>query len=81
MDMQSKAMIDGSNGDMYIVVGQHKDTGKYHGMLYVNHPTPSGSDRYMLVLSDTRGWDDEETAKAEFREALADSDIKDVKDG
>jgi len=67
VDIITKSMIDAAGNDIVISVGKHTDTGKFHGMMYVNHPTPSGSARYLLVLSDNRGWDDIETAEVEFK--------------
>lgn len=54
----------------YVGAGQHRETGKWHGLYYVNHPTPSGCDRYLLKISDNRGWDDSETAIRELEKSL-----------
>ena len=75
MNLQTQAMINGAGHDMEVCVGKHKDTGEFHGMLYVNHPTPSGCDRYMLVLSDNRGWPTEEEAEEEFKKILRKDNI------
>lgn len=40
----------------YMTIGQHEQTGLYHGMVYRNHPTPSGLDRWLLSLSTTEGF-------------------------
>ena len=71
MDLQTQAMLK----QAVISVGQHKDTGKFHGLLYGNHPPPSGRIRYLLLLSDKRGWDDKEIAEREFRKSLKESNI------
>ena len=63
---QTEAMIEMAGDQKGIVVMQHRDTKKYHGALEVNHPTPSGCDRWMIVQSDNRGWDDPETARMQF---------------
>jgi hypothetical protein len=44
--------------------------GKWNAYESVNHPTPSGCDRWLITYSDNRGWDDEETAKKEFEYLL-----------
>jgi len=75
IDLQTQAMLNMADDDVIVSVGQHKDTLKWHGLLYGNHPTPSGSPRYMLLLSDNRGWDDKETAEQEFRKSLKKSNI------
>lgn len=56
--------------DQYVTAGQHKETKQWHGVLMVNHPTPSGCARFMMSYSDQRGWPDEATAKKEFEKAL-----------
>lgn len=69
--MQTRAMIAAAGENMCATVARHKETGKFHGVLYVNHPTPSGSDRWMPALSDKRGWDDEKAAAEAFDALLA----------
>lgn len=64
----SGSALDGP--DYEICAGQHKETGKWHGLLYRNCPTPSGCDRWLLKIEDNRGWPDAETAKAELRKSL-----------
>jgi len=71
--LQTAAMIEQAEEDRHI--GIHKEDGKYYGGLYVNHPTPSGSVRYLLTLSDKRRFDDEKKAEDAFRKALAQIDI------
>lgn len=52
-------------------VSAYKDDAGWHGIEYVNHPTPSGSPRYLPTYSDNRAWPDEGTAIAEFKKVLA----------
>lgn len=40
----------------HLAVGQHVDTGLWHGMYYRNRPTPSGCDRFTLEASTTEGY-------------------------
>ena len=70
MSIQTDSMIASAGDNKEIVALQHKDTGEWHGVLMVNHPTPSGCERWMLAYSDKRGWPDAETAKSKFRELL-----------
>lgn len=46
----------------YVVTARHKDTGLWHALLFVNHPTPSGLDRPILKLSTTKGCETEQGA-------------------
>lgn len=48
--------------DRYIAIGKHEDTGLFHGLLYVNKPTPSGMYRPILALSTTEGRTTEQEA-------------------
>jgi hypothetical protein len=50
----------------YITAGQHRETFKYHGILWVNHPTPSGAARWTIAVSDHRGYDTRELAVERF---------------
>lgn len=50
----------------HLAVGQHKATGLYHGLYYRNHPTPSGSDRYILSYSTNQGFETTEQAAREI---------------
>jgi len=52
-----------------ITTFQHKN-GKWSAMEIVNHPTPSGCERWMPTYSDKREWPDAETAKREFAALL-----------
>ncbi len=71
MSIQTDSRIEeGKQKGILITTGEDRETGKHHGLLYVNHPTPSGCDRWMMALSDNRGWDNKETARAEFEKLL-----------
>lgn len=74
MSIQTEAMRKMAGPDQFVTVGQHRETGQWHGMLMVNHPTPSGCERWMVAYSDKRGWPNERTAKAEFRKTLKSHD-------
>ena len=52
-----------------LTAGQDKD-GMWHGVELVNHPTPSGCDRWLETYSDKRGWTTPEVAIAVFTVAL-----------
>ena len=54
--------------DLEILVGQDRETKLYHGLVYRNRPTPSGCDRWLLQLSDNRGFKTEKEAKEKFEE-------------
>ncbi len=66
MDQQTNWMI--GKEKPYTVVA--KDDDGYFGIEYVNHPTPSGSERHLPTYSDKRRWPDAETAKKEFQDML-----------
>jgi hypothetical protein len=55
--------------ERYVTVFKNKN-GTYSGVEMVNHPTPSGCERWMPTYSDTREWPDAETAKTEFEKIL-----------
>lgn len=40
----------------YMTISQHEETGLFHGLVYRNHPTPSGCDRWLLSLSTNEGF-------------------------
>jgi hypothetical protein len=46
----------------HIIAGQHEETKLWHGLFYINHPTPSGCDRPILKLSTTNGYVTEQEA-------------------
>lgn len=62
----------------HFAVGQNKETGKYHGLLYRNRPTPSGCERWRLAVSHDQGWDDEDTALEEFKKEIGASKKSDT---
>lgn len=49
---------------------ENRETGKWHGMLYRNQPTPSGCDRWLLKISDNRGWETAKEAVEELKKSL-----------
>lgn len=68
-----------------ITFGTHKETGKYHGLFYINHPTPSGEPRLMLWHSTKEGFDTPNEAVDKMAdgikpEVLIDTDIVRVKE-
>jgi len=67
MSLQTEAMR--ATKDRYITTFQHKN-GKWSGIEMVNHPTPSGCERWMPTYSDKREWPDSKTAKKEFKKVL-----------
>jgi hypothetical protein len=48
--------------DKYLAIGQHEQTRLYHGLVYRNHKTPSGCDRWLLLLSTNEGFETERAA-------------------
>lgn len=54
------------------VTAYRRDNGKWSGIEYVVHPTPSGCKRYLPTYSDNREFDDSKTAKEEFEKILHD---------
>lgn len=79
-------MSEGSNQqavNAYIAIGQHEETGLFHGMVYRNHKKPSGLDRWLLSLSTKDGFQTERLAgefmNAQFPE-LAPTDLTKLND-
>ena len=69
----------------YLAVGQDPNTKLYHGLFYVNHPTPSGCNRPILKSSTTKGYESEKEAldfikKAFTVEQLNEMDIPKLED-
>lgn len=54
----------------YLAVGQHKETKKWHGMMYRYKPTPSGCDRWILWASTTEGFETEQQAADAINKAF-----------
>jgi hypothetical protein len=71
MSIQTEAMRAGA--DRTIHAFQHPN-GKWSAVELVNHPTPSGCDRWLPSYSDKREWPDAETAKKELEAMLAKMD-------
>ena len=57
----------------YIMAGEHKETGKWHGLVYRNHPYPDGDERHLLLFSTDDGVDTEAEALALITKRLSDS--------
>ena len=68
MDLQTESMR--STKERSITAWQHPEDGQWSGVEFVNHPTPSGSERWLPTVSDNRRWPDEKTAIAEFTKTL-----------
>lgn len=45
-----------------LAISKHNTTGLYHGIIYINKPTPSGCDRWLLDKSTTEGYQTYNTA-------------------
>lgn len=59
-------VIGAKQRESYITAGQHRETLKFHGILWVDHPTPSGASRWKIAVSDHRGYDTKEVAVERF---------------
>lgn len=59
-----------NEGDIELGLGVHKDTKQYHSMVYRNHKTPSGCDRFMLWLSCDIGFDTEKECLEHFKSTI-----------
>ena len=77
MDIQTQAMREMAGPDKMIHAyqgpfydGDEQDAKLWHGIEYVNHPTPSGCERWLPTISDKRGWPDKETAIVELKKLL-----------
>ena len=57
----------------HILAAQHKETLAWHGLFYINNPTPSGSPRPRLMKSTTDGFDSPKEAVEAMRDALKES--------
>lgn len=69
MSLQTEAMREQAGDQKYVTA--YKDAeGYWHGVEMVNHPTPSGCERWMPTYSDKRPWPTPELAKEEFEKEL-----------
>ena len=69
MSIQTEAMREDAEESHYVTA--FEDDEGWHGIEFVNHPTPSGCRRDMPTYSDKRGWPDAETAIRKLKEALS----------
>jgi hypothetical protein len=75
MTLQTAAMISLAGDDWHVGVYKNQD-GSFSGVLFVNHPTPSGCARYLPALSDKRSWKTAELAQEEFEKLLPKKEAK-----
>jgi hypothetical protein len=66
MGLQEEAMRKNANK----LYGACQDKEGWYGFEEVNHPTPSGCERWLMTYSDKRRWPDGETAILEIKKAL-----------
>jgi len=64
MSIQTEAM---RQTDQRIITAQCHANGKWSGIEFVNHPTPSGCVRWLPTYSHKLEYDDSETAVREFK--------------
>ena len=62
MSLQTSWMLAGAGDDQRQVYYVKHDDG-FSGELWINHPTPSGSERWMLLISDNRRFKTEPEAR------------------
>jgi hypothetical protein len=62
----------------HITAGQYKDTNLWHGLFYVNHPTPSGCDRPILKYSTKNGYATEQEAIEEIKKVFTPEQLKNI---
>ena len=48
--------MTGKSQEAHLAIVTNTETGLFHGALFVNHPTPSGCDRYLLSRTTTEGY-------------------------
>lgn len=70
MDIQTAAMREMAGPEKEINYIRHED-GTFSAIEYVNHPTPSGSERWLPTVSGNLHWPTQEKAKEEFEKLLA----------
>jgi len=68
MSLQTEAMRQ--TDQRIITAGQKETGGLWYGLEMVNHPTPSGCERWLITYSDNRGYPTAEEAKQEFSKIL-----------
>ncbi len=63
MSLQTEAMRQGAKK----CYGAFKEDDGWHGFEEVNHPKPSGCERWLMTYSDKRPWPDPKTAIKEIK--------------
>jgi len=59
---QEILMINNESNNRHLAVVSNTETGLLHGAVYTNHPTPSGSDRWLLSKTTQAGFATERSA-------------------
>lgn len=62
----------------HLAIVTNTETGLFHGAMYINHPTPSGLDRYLLSRTTTDGYATERSAALAINAAYPDLDQLDL---
>lgn len=70
MNLQTQLMRHGAK--KRLIAKENKDG--WSATEYVNHPPPSGSERWLPTVSDNRIWPDAKTAKRELKKDLLEVD-------
>ena len=55
--------------------GKCNETGLFHGLFYINHPTPSGWDRLILKYSTTDGYNTPKEAVEKMKLAFTEEQL------
>ena|ERR1017187_4476792 len=71
ISLQSEVMLASAGNDKCVTAIRHGKTGRWHGILMINHPTPSGNVRWIRVFSDKRGYANQTIAIEHFRRSLS----------
>lgn len=64
--------------EAHLAIVSNTETGLFHSALYVNHPTPSGSDRYLLSKTTTEGYVTQRSAAMAINASYPDLDQLDL---
>lgn len=70
--------MTGKSQKAHLAIVTNTETGLFHGALYVDHPTPSGSDRYLLSKTTTEGYATQRSAAMAINASYPDLDQLDL---
>ncbi len=70
VSLQTHAMVKGAGNDICITSAIDKESKEHHGIIYGRHDSLGGTERWMILISDDKGFKTHKEACEKFREKL-----------